>query len=236
MTQLSPFVFLVDVDNTLIDNDQIVADLNRHLIEDFGAERHQRYWTIFEERRAKYGYADYLGTLQHYRMEHPYDPHLLRLSFFFVDYPFAKRLFPEALNVMAYLGSIGQCVILSDGDMVFQPRKIQQSGLFDAVDGRVLIYINKERELGSVETHYPACHYIMVDDKLNILTAVKKIWGERVTTIFIRKGHYAFDTKILGRCPPADLTIDQIEELQELDLSVFFPAAQQRVLRPHFGD
>jgi hypothetical protein len=226
MTPLTPVVFLLDVDNTLIDNDQIVADLNQHLVQAFGAERHQRYWKIFEERRAKYGYADYLGTLQRYRMENPYDPHLLRLSFFFVDYPFAKCLFPAALDVMTYLGSLGTTVILSDGDMVFQPRKIQRSELFEAVDGRVLIYINKERELDNVESLYPACHYVIVDDKLNILTAVKKSWGTRVTTVFIRKGHYAFNPKILTACPPADITIEQIDELLKMDLTDFLPTQE----------
>src|ERR1700741_4723830 len=172
-----PVVFLVDVDNTLLDNDRVVADLMRHLEREVGKERQQRYWAIFEELREDLGYADYLGALQRYRIEYPRDPHLLTVSSFLVNYPFANRLFTNSLDVIDSVKQWGPAVILSDGDVVFQPRKVERSGLFDAVEGRVLIYIHKERELDDVERRFPAAHYVLVDDKIRILTAVKESWG-----------------------------------------------------------
>jgi hypothetical protein len=224
MTELAPVVFLLDVDNTLLDNDRIIADLMRHLTQAFGAERQGRYWAIFEKLRVELGYADYLGALQRYRAENPRDPHFLQLSFFLLDYPFANRLFPASLDVIERLRSWGQTVILSDGDVVFQPRKIERSGLFEAVEGRVLIYIQKERELDDVEKQYPARHYVLVDDKLRVLTAVKKIWGTRLTTVFPRQGHYAHDPKALATYPPADITIECIGDLLRYDLPALLAA------------
>jgi FMN phosphatase YigB (HAD superfamily) len=218
MTQIAPIAFLLDVDNTLLDNDRIAADLKRHLTQAFGAERQARYWAIFEKLRAELGYADYLGALQRYRTENPCDPHFLQLSFFMLDYPFAECLYPGALAVIERLNAWGPVVILSDGDVVFQPRKIQRSGLFDAVEGRVLVYIHKERDLDDVEKHYPARHYVLVDDKLRILTAVKKVWGSRLTTVFPRQGHYAHDAKTLAAYAPADIAIDCIADLLRYDL------------------
>src|SRR5256886_10512689 len=168
-------VFLFDVDNTLVDNDRIAADLKRHLTKEVGEGRQQQYWDIFEQLRAELGYADYLGALQRYRVKHPRDPHLLAVSSFLVNYPFANRLYPESLDVLEHLGAWGPTVILSDGDVVFQPRKIECSGLFDAVGGRVLIYIHKERELDDVERRFPAERYVLVDDKVRILTAVRNV-------------------------------------------------------------
>src|SRR5262245_58513318 len=187
---LHPIVLLFDVDNTLLDNDRIIADLMRHLDQEVGSEGRKRYWAIFEELRAELGYADYLGALQRYRIEFPRDSRLLTLSSFLIDYPFANRLFPESLDAIEHLGAWGPTVILSDGDVVFQPRKIERSGLSDAVAGRVLIYIHKESELDDVERRFPAEHYVLVDDKIRILTAVKKVWAERLTTVFVRQGHY----------------------------------------------
>jgi len=218
-------VFLLDVDNTLLDNDRVAADLKRHLTEAFGHERQERYWTIFEELRSELGYADYLGALQRYRIENPRDPNLLAISSFLVDYPFANRLFPGSLDVIERLNGFGQAVILTDGDVVFQPRKIERSGLFDAVEGRVLIYIHKEQELDDVESRYPAEHYVLVDDKLRILTAVKRAWGSRLTTVFPRQGHYARDPKILAENPPADITIERIGDLVNYDLPALLQAA-----------
>lgn len=211
-------VFLLDVDNTLLDNDRVTADLKRHLEREVGLQRQQLYWTIFEQLRVELGYADYLGALQRYRMEYPRDPHLLTVSRFLVDYPFANRLFPNALDVVDYVKQWGQAVILSDGDVVFQPRKIERSGLFEAVEGNVLIYIHKEHELDDVERRYPADHYVVVDDKLRILTAVKKIWGARVTTVFPRQGHYARDSQVLASFQPADVSIERIGDLLTYDL------------------
>ncbi len=212
-------VFLFDVDNTLLDNDRVTTDLKRHLEREVGHERQQRYWTIFEELRSQLGYADYLGALQRYRIEHPRDPHLLTVSSYLVNYPFANRLYPNALDVIDQCKEWGPVVILSDGDVVFQPRKIERAGLFEAVEKNVLIYVHKELELDDVERRYPASHYVLVDDKLRILTAIKKIWGTRVTTVFPRQGHYAHDPQVLATYPPADVTVERIGELLEYDLS-----------------
>lgn len=212
-------VFLLDVDNTLLDNDRVAADLQRHLKREVGSEREQRYWAIFEQLREELGYADYLGALQRYRIEYPRDPHLLTVSSFLVNYPFANRLFPNSLDVIDAVKQWGPAVILSDGDVVFQPRKVERSGLFDAVEKNVLIYIHKEQELEDVERRYPAKHYVLVDDKLRILTAVKQIWGSRVTTVFPRQGRYARDAQILTSYPPADVSIERIGDLLNYKLS-----------------
>jgi FMN phosphatase YigB (HAD superfamily) len=214
-------VFLFDVDNTLLDNDHVIEDLRRYLKREIGAEREQCYWAIFERLRAELGYADYLGALQQYRTEYPHDPNLLMISRFLVNYPFANRLFPNSLDAIEHCKQWGTVVILSDGDVVFQPRKVERSGLFEAVDGNVLIYVHKEKELADVEQRYPARHYVMVDDKLTILTALKKTWGTRVTTVFPRQGHYAKDPRILASYPPADLSLERIGDLLAFDRSAF---------------
>jgi hypothetical protein len=224
MTQPAPVVFLLDVDNTLLDNDRIIDDLKQHLTQEFGAEHQERYWAIFEKLRVELGYADYLGALQRYRAEKPCDPNILQVSHYLLDYPFADRLFTGSLDVIKRLRAWGPTVILSDGDVVFQPRKVERSGLFKAVDGRVLIYIHKERELGDVEKHYPARHYVLVDDKLRILTAVKNVWGARLTTVFPRQGHYANDPKVLARYAPADISIEGIDDLLQYDLPALLPS------------
>ncbi len=220
-------VFLFDVDNTLLDNDRVTADLERHLERVVGTERHRRYWTIFEELRAEIGYADYLGALQRYRIEYPRDPHLLTVSEFMVEYPFANRLFPNSLDVLEHVKQWGATVILSDGDVVFQPRKVKRSGLSDAVDGNVLIYVHKEHELDDVERRFAAKRYVMVDDKLRILTAMKKVWGSRLVTVFPRQGHYAHDPKVLTDFPPADVSIDRIGDLLSYDLQALLATVGQ---------
>jgi len=217
-------VFLLDVDNTLLDNDAVIADLQRHLVETFGGERARRYWEIFEELRAELGYADYLGALQRYRIENPRDTGLLAASLFLLRYPFAERVYPGALEAIARVARRGRVAILSDGDVVFQPRKVERSGLFAAVEGRVLIYIHKEQELGDVEGRYPAEHYVVIDDKLRILTAIKAVWGSRVTTVFPRQGHYAHDPAIAAY-PPADVTIGRIGDLLGYDLPALLGGA-----------
>ena len=209
-------VFLFDVDNTLLDNDHVTSDLKRHLEREVGHERQERYWAIFEELRAELGYADYLGTLQRYRAAYARDPHVLTVSHFLLEYPFANRLFPNSLDAVEYVKQFGTPVILSDGDVVFQPHKIHRSGLYDAFEAAVLVYIHKEQELEDVATRYPADHYVVVDDKLRILTEVKKIWDERVTTVFVRQGHYALDQKAISSYPAADLTIDRIGDVVQL--------------------
>jgi FMN phosphatase YigB (HAD superfamily) len=206
-------VFLFDVDNTLLDNDAVQADLSAHLEAECGAAARERYWSIFEALRAELGYADYLGALQRYRLENLDDPQLLTLSFFLLDYPFATRLYPGALEALAHCQRLGPTVILSDGDVVFQPRKVQRAGLWQAVSGRVLIYLHKEQMLAAVARRYPAAHYVVVDDKLRILAAIKGSWGSRVTTVFVRQGHYALDAREVGSYPPADLTLERIADL-----------------------
>ena len=215
----NPVVFLVDVDNTLLDNDRIQDDLKRHLEREFGAASRDRYWAILEQLFSELGYRDYLGALQRFRVEHPQDIHLLTMSSFLVDYPFANRLYPGSLDVLERFRSWGPTVILSDGDVVFQPRKVERSGIFEAVDGHVLIYIHKEEALDDVERRYPADRYVLVDDKLRILDAVKRIWGDRVTTIFPRQGQYAHDSKAIAGYRPADVTVERIGDLLDYDLA-----------------
>ena len=210
---LTKVVFLLDVDNTLLDNDRILSDLIRYIDQTIGYESKQRYWEIFEELREELGYADYLGALQGYRIKYPHDPRLLSISYYLLNYPFSNRLFPNSLAVIAQLKKSGPVVILSDGDLVFQPRKVEQAGLFEATNSNVLIYVHKELALEDIGTRYPAEHYVLVDDKLRILTAVKKAWGDRVTTVFPRQGQYALDPEVLASYPTADLSIEQIGDL-----------------------
>jgi FMN phosphatase YigB (HAD superfamily) len=219
MTLTHSTVFLVDVDNTLIDNDGIQQDLKDHMERAYGLASRVRYWKILEDLFEEVGYRDYLGALQRYRLEHPHQVELLSMSSFLIDYPFAERLFPAALALLARLRTVGPTVVLSDGDVVFQPRKVQRSGVWDAVDGCVLIYVHKEQALDDVERRYPAAHYVLIDDKPRILAAVKQAWGDRVTTIFPRQGSYAHDSKALATLPPADLTIESIGDLLHDDPS-----------------
>lgn len=222
-------VFLVDVDNTLLDNDRIIDDLRGHLKSEFGAASAKRYWALFEALRSELGYVDYLGALQRYRSAveegEPDEQRLLLMSSFLIDYPFAERLYLRALDVIAHLGKIGPTVILTDGDVVFQPRKVARSGLWDAVQGRVLIYVHKEQMLDSVQRHYPARRYVMVDDKLRILTAMKSVLQERLVTVFPRQGHYAVDPVNIASYPAADMAVEQIADLLDLDITRLFGTA-----------
>jgi len=218
MTISNEVVFLFDVDNTLLDNDRITADLRRYLEQRFGTGVRDRYFTIFEELRSELGYADYLGTLQRYRLEAACDHGLLMVSEYLVDYPFANRLYPGSLDALEHVRQWGPTVILSDSDVVFQPRKVRRSSLWDAVEGRVLIYVHKELMLDDVERHFPARRYVMVDDKLRILAAMKKVWGDRLTTVFPRQGHYALDPQTVAAYPAADITIEHIGELVNYDI------------------
>jgi FMN phosphatase YigB (HAD superfamily) len=206
--------YLLDVDNTLIDNDTVIEDLRRHLTDAFGRECEERYWEIFEGLRRELGYADYLGALQRYRVEHPREPRLLAISLYLLHYPFSTRVYPGAFETIAYLRRRGPVAILTDGDVVFQPRKVERSGLWEAVEGEVLIYIHKEEMLDDVERRYPAKHYVMVDDKIRILAAMKSAWGDRLTTVFVRQGHYAHDAAEVAAHPPADVTVERIGDLR----------------------
>jgi FMN phosphatase YigB (HAD superfamily) len=218
MRQDESIVFLVDVDNTLVNNDRIQDDLKRHIERKFGSEYRDRFWAIQERLFEELGYRDYLGALQRFRVENPYEPHLVTAATFLVDYPFANRLYPGALDVLERFRTWGRTVILSDGDVVFQPRKVERSGIFEAVEGHVLIYIHKEESLDDVVRRYPAEHYVMVDDKLRILSAIKSYWGERVTTVFPRQGQFAHDQQVLASYPAPDVTVERIGSLLELDL------------------
>lgn len=211
-------VCLLDFDNTLIDNDRIVADLLSYLQREVGDTCRRRYWEIFEELRAKFDYTDYLGALQRFRDEHPHDPHLVALSLFLLNYRFEQALFPKALEVVAHVRQWSRPVMLADGDILLQSYKLDRSGVYRAVERQVLICVHKEKELDVVLERYPADHYVMVDDKLRVLTAMKEKWGGKLTTIFPRQGHYALDPDILGKCPAPDLTIERIGELLEYDL------------------
>src|SRR6516225_4402548 len=219
MSKTTAVVFLFDVDNTLLDNDLVQSHLKEHLADAYGASARDRYWDILEGLRSELGYVDYLGALERFRVEEIHRPDVLRMSNWLVDYPFADRLYPGALDVLKHVQQWGRAVILSDGDAVFQPRKVERSGLWRAVDDRVLIYIHKENELAYVERFYPADQYVLIDDKLRILTAVKKIWGERVTTVFPKQGHYAFDPEILAECPPSAIQLAKIGDLLDCDMA-----------------
>ena len=218
-------VFLFDVDNTLLNNDQVTSDLQKHLAKEVGDSGAKHYWTVFEKMRRELGYADYLGALQRYRISYPHDLRLFTVSRFLIDYPFANRLYPNSLDAIAHVKRWGPVALLTDGDVVFQPRKVQRSGLFEAVEGNVLIYVHKEHELANVARRHPAEHYVMVDDKLRILAAMKKIWGKRLTTVFVRQGHYAMDPKVVASCPPADMTIERIGDLLNYSLRDLLAAA-----------
>jgi len=228
MTSPQKVVFLFDVDNTMIDNDRVHKDLRNHLEREFGAETRDRYYAILEELYAELGYADYLGALQRYRLEDLCDLRLLMMSSFLVDYPFASRLYPGSLEALKHVRAWGETVILSDGDVVFQPRKVQRSGLWEAVEGRVLIYIHKEQMLSEVERRYPARRYVMVDDKLRILATMKRIWGDRLTTVWPRQGHYALDKLRILATPSADITIERIGDLLNCDLTALLGAHEGR--------
>ena len=228
MTSPQKVVFLFDVDNTMLDNDRVHEDLRAHLEREFGAETRDRYYAILEKLYAELGYADYLGALQRYRLEDLCDLRLLMMSSFLVDYPFASQLYPGSLEALKYVRAWGETVILSDGDVVFQPRKVQRSGLWEAVEGRVLIYIHKEQMLSEVERRYPARRYVMVDDKLRILAAMKEIWGDRLTTVWPRQGHYALDRKAIATYPSADITIERIGDLLNCDLTALLGAHEGR--------
>ncbi|MFN8532751.1 MAG: HAD family hydrolase [Dehalococcoidia bacterium] len=221
-----PVVFLLDVDNTLLDNDRVVADLRRHLTKSFGDEAADRYFAIFEALRIELGYADYLGALQRFRNDHPHSIQLLQLSSWLVDYPFANRLYSGSLDAIAHLQRWGPVVILSDGDVVFQPRKVERSGLWEAVGGHVLIYLHKEQEIHDVERRYPADHYVLVDDKVRLLSAFKTAWTTRLTTVFPRQGHYALDPALVAQFPAPDLTVERIGDLLNYDRDVLIDRAR----------
>ena len=224
---MEPVVFLFDVDNTLLDNDRVAADLKQYLGEEVGYGRADQYWDIFETLRVELGYADYLGALQRYRIEHLREPNLLAVSSFLINYPFANRLYPGSLDVVEHLAGFATPVILSDGDVVFQPRKIERSGLFEAVARNVLIYVHKEQELDDVERRYPAEHYVLVDDKVRILSAVKQAWGARLTTVFPRQGHYAHAADV-AQYPAPDITVERIDQLTGYDAAALVAAARSR--------
>lgn len=226
MSGAPSIVFLLDVDNTLLDNDRVHDDLDRHLAEGFGEAGARRYWAIYEELRDKLGYADYLGAVQEFRLECGDEVRAQGIAAFLLDYPFAERLYPGALDAIAHLSTLGQCVVLSDGDVVLQPRKIDASGIADAVQGRVLIYVHKERMLDDVARRFPAGHYAMLDDKLRVLDGMKRRWHDRLTTVFVRQGHYANDPAARREYPPAQIELGGIGELCDMRPDAFLSTSQ----------
>ncbi len=227
MSGASPLVFLFDVDNTLLDNDRVHDDLDRHIAQVFGPEAAKRYWEIYQDLRDKLGYADYLGAIQQFRLECGDEPRAQDLAAFLLDYPFAERLYPGALEAIRHLSQFGPCVVLSDGDVVLQPRKIDVSGIADAVEGRVLIYVHKERMLDDVTRRCPADHYVMVEDKLRVLDGMKRQWREALTTVFVRQGHYADDPVALAEYPPAQIALNGVGELCTLSRDDFLPESRK---------
>ncbi len=221
MLTSSPIVFLIDVDNTLLDNDRFAADLTARLDQDFGKAERERYWTIYRQQREKLSYADYLGTLQNFRVGSDNEPALLQMSQFLLDYPFDERLYPRAREAIQHLNDMGTTVILSDGDIVFQPRKIQRSGLWDAVEGRVLVYLHKERMLDAMQRDFPAKHYVMLDDKPQLLAAMKRVLAGRLTTVFVRQGHYAAESERVAIDPAPDVVVERIGDLCDVTASFF---------------
>jgi FMN phosphatase YigB (HAD superfamily) len=220
----SEIVFLFDVDNTLLDTDAVKDDLGQQVLANFGKAGSDRFWTIYEEQRVKHAYADFLGTLERFRMEHLGELRALELSNWLMDYPFADRLYPQALAAVGHVAKWGLPVILTDGDGVFQPYKLMRAGLWKAFDGRVLDYVHKQQELDAVERAYPARHYVMIDDKPSVLGAIKRVWGERVTTVFMRQGHYALDPDAAAILPRPDITLERIAELEMQEFSALLPA------------
>jgi FMN phosphatase YigB (HAD superfamily) len=225
-------VFLLDVDNTLLDNDRFAADLGARLEQGFGAAGRDRYWALYAKQRDQLGYADYLGALEAFRAGLDDEPDLLQMSAFLLEYPFAQRLYPHALEAIAHLGTLGLTVVLSDGDVVFQPRKVQRSGIWDAVAGRVLIPLHKQRALEAMQRRYPAAHYVMIDDKPQLLAAMKQVLGARLTTVFVRQGHYALESADMTIDPAPDLGVERIGELIDFDMSHFRPAVPVRAVEP----
>jgi FMN phosphatase YigB (HAD superfamily) len=223
MSPGNEIVFLFDVDDTLLDNDRVKADVRRYVADTFGATACERFWAIYEEQRLKHGYADFLGTLERFRLEHLHDPRVLQLSNWAMAYPFAERLYPKALAAVRHVGRWGLPVILTDGDGVFQPYKLARAGLWEAFDGRVLDYVHKEQELDAVARAYPARHYVVIDDKLSVLGAIKRVWEESVTTVFVRQGHYALDPKAAAEAPAPDMTLERIAELEDREFSALLP-------------
>lgn len=225
-------VFLLDVDNTLLDNDRFADDLGAQLEQAFGHTERERYWALYAELRDQLGYADYLGTLQRFRVGLDNDPALLQMSSWLLEYPFAERLYPQALETIDHLQTLGRAAILSDGDVVFQPRKIQRAGLWDAVHGEALIYLHKQRMLVAMQQRYPAAHYVMVDDKPQLLAEMKQRLGNKLTTVFVRQGHYASSASDETIEPAPDLTIACIGDLRERKLDDFLATTPVIALPP----
>ncbi len=221
MLTSSPIVFLLDVDNTLIDNDRFGSDLTARLYQEFGQPECERYWSIYGALRDKHGFADYLGALQDFRTGCNNEAALLQMSKFLLDYPFNERVYPRARDAIRHMNGMGNTVILSDGDIVFQPRKIQRSGLWDAVEGRVLVYLHKERMLAVMQRHFPATHYVMLDDKPKLLAAMKRVLADRMTTVFVRQGHYAADSEPVAIDPAPDLVVEHIGDLCDVAPAFF---------------
>lgn len=209
-------VFLVDVDNTLLDNDRVKANLDDHLRAVVGSRLAQCFWDIYEQVRKEKGVVDIPAALISFREQTPateMDEYTYQhIHSMFEHYPFDKALYPGALETIGHLKTLGTVVIVSDGDLHFQAEKIFNSSLANAVDGRVLLYTHKQDHLSEIMEHYPADHYVILDDKPDILADTKKILGPKVTTVLVKQGKYAAG-KLPGHFIP-DMTTDHIGDLR----------------------
>ena len=206
--------FLLDVDNTLINNDKVKTDLEERVVRYAGPDTAPVFWQVYEQVRRELDYVDLPLTLNRFRAESPEVERFAELSAAVLFYPFEECLYPRTLEVIEHLREIGTVAIVSDGDPVFQPAKIARAGLAAAVDDRVLIYVHKEQQLDDVRRRIPAGRYVIVDDKPNILVAVKRELGDRAVAIHVRQGRYARET---GEWH-ADIEIDSIADLMEFQL------------------
>jgi hypothetical protein len=216
---MDDLVFLLDVDNTLLDNDRAKEDMAARVEDLVGAERAARWWELYEQVRQETDVVDYPRTLTRYRAVFPDEPRFPHLADFILGLPYAGYVYPGALETLTYLRTLGTTVIVSDGDAVYQAAKIARAGLAAAVDDHVLIFLHKEGRIEDVRQRYPAEHYLLIDDKLRILARLKGILGDLVTTLHVAQGHYASSER--GIYPAADLEVPSIAAVRQLGREVF---------------
>ncbi len=215
-------VFLLDVDNTLLDNDALKAEIGSRIQMLVGVELARRFWVVYEQVRQQAEFVDYPATLDRFINQYGDASQPVQLRQIFESLPFASFLFPDVIETLRHLRSLGTVAILSDGDQVFQPLKIRKSGLEEAVGGNVLIYVHKERELQRVFAQYPADHYVMVDDKPRILSALEEECPSRFTTVFVLQGHYAREGEYE---PVPDIVVHHFADLAGFTLEQFLAGA-----------
>ncbi len=222
-------VFLIDVDNTLIDNDAVKKDLDEHITVELGPALAARFWEIYEQARKERETVDIPLALSRLRTQTSLadmdEQTYLHVHSIFDNYPFFERLYPGTLETLHYLRTLGLTVIVSDGDRFFQAEKIFASNLAEAVEGRVLIYIHKQQHLDEIVRQYPADHYVMIDDKPEILADTKELWGKRVTTAFVQQGKYAAEQKPPNFAP--DISVLHIADLRNYSATQFLQGQEK---------